>query len=271
MPAPDRHFKDEIHDLLDGRLDAAARLEVERHLETCEECRRAFDAMRWTKKFAAKRFGAPPEAPAELRDRILGALRAEAAPAKIITPPPSRWRPRTMLALASAAVLMISAVLAFVHFTRKPPMPAVMADLHRDYQAQRLTLEFTTSDVKEMESYFASHGVAFQTRVFDLGMMKYQLVGGRVDRGRPKPAALFVYRGADDRVLVCEMFAGKMAGLPAGAEVRQHQGFRFQIYRNGDRTAVFWPEGAILCVLISDGPPEEVIQLAFAKAMPPPR
>ena len=58
MPAPDRHFKEEIHDLLDGRLNAAARLEVERHLETCEECRRAFDAMRWTKKFAALHFAA---------------------------------------------------------------------------------------------------------------------------------------------------------------------------------------------------------------------
>jgi anti-sigma factor RsiW len=270
MSAPDRHFKEEIHDLLDGRLDAAARLEVELHLETCEECRRVFDAVHWTKNFTASYFAAPPEAPAELRDRILGALRAEAAPANIITPPPSRWRPRTILALASAAVLMLSAILAFVHFTRKPQMPALMAELHRDYLAQRLTLEFKTSDVKEMESYFASHGVAFQTRVFDLGMMNYQLVGGRVERGRPQPAALFVYRGPDDRMLLCEMFAGKMADLPAGAEVREHNGFRFQIYRDGDRTAVFWPEGAILCVLVSDGPPEEVIQLAFAKAMAPP-
>lgn len=271
MPAPDRHFKEEIHDLLDGRLDAAARLEVERHLETCEACRRTFEALRWTKQFAASHWAAPAEEPEGLRDRILDALRAEAAPANVITPQPSRWRPRTVVALASAAVLLISAVLAFVHFTRKPPMPAFMAERHRDYQAQRLTLEFATSDVQEMEAYFASHGVAFQTRVFDLGMMKYQLVGGCVDRGRAQPAAMFVYRGANDRVLICEMFAGKMSDLPAGAEVREHNGFRFQIYRHGDRTAVFWPEGAILCVLVSDAPPEEVIQLAFAKAMAPPR
>ena len=269
MPAPDRHFKDEIHELLDGRLDAAARREVEAHLETCEECRRAFEAMRWTKQFAAAHFAAPPEAPAELRDRILRSLRAEIEPVNIITPPPARWRKQTILALASAAVLLLAAILAFVHFTRKPQMPAVMADLYRDYKAQRLTLEFSTSDVKQMESYFAGRGVAFNTRVFDLGMMKYQLVGGRVDRGRKQPAALFVYRGADERVLVCEMFAGKMAELPAGAEVREHNGFRFQIFRQGDLTAVFWPEGAVVCVLISDGPPEEVVQLAFAKAMAP--
>ncbi len=269
MPAPDRHFKEEIHDLLDGRLDDAARLEVEAHLENCEECRRAFEAMRWTKKFAASHFAAPTEAPAELHARILRSLRAESQPVNIITPPPSFWRRRTFLAVASAAALMISAALAFLHFTRKPQMPAVIAELYRDYKAQRLTLELSTTDVKEMESYFAAHSVAFRTRVFDLGMMKYQLVGGRVDRGRRVPAALFVYRGPDDRVLLCEMFSGKMSDLPATTEVREHNGFRFQIYRNGDRTAVFWPEGAVVCALVSDGPPEDVMQLAFAKAMAP--
>ena len=273
MSAPDRHFKDEIHDLLDGRLDAAARREVEAHIEGCEECMRAFEAMRWTKNFAASHFAAPPEAPADLRDSILRSLRAEgthrAAPSNIITPPPTRWRTRTIIALASAAVLMVGTVLAFLHFTRKPDLPAAIAALHGDYKSQRLTLEFATADVKEMESYFAAHGVAFRTRVFDLGMMKYQLVGGRVDRARTQPAALFVYRGADGRILVCEMFAGKMADLPATAEVREHNGFRFQIYRKGDRTAVFWPEGAVLCALVSDGAPEDVMQLAFAKAMAP--
>ena len=130
-------------------------------------------------------------------------------------------------------------------------------------------MQLDTNDVKELEEFFTKRGIPFQTRVFDLGMMKYQLVGGRVDRARTQPAALFVYRGADGRILVCEMFAGKMADLPATAEVREHNGFRFQIYRKGDRTAVFWPEGAVLCALVSDGAPEDVMQLAFAKAMAP--
>ena len=40
MPTPPRHYKDELQDWLDGRLDAARCDEVERHLETCAECRR---------------------------------------------------------------------------------------------------------------------------------------------------------------------------------------------------------------------------------------
>ena len=269
MPAPDRHFKEEIHELLDGRLDAAARLEVERHLETCEECRRAFDAMRWTKKFAASHLAAPPQAPEELRARIMDALRAEAEPANVITPPPSRWRSRPTLAWASAAVLMIAAILAFSYVRSHPSRPALMAATYRDYQAQRLTLDLVTPDVKEMEAHFASHSVPFRTRVFDLGMMQYQLVGGRVQTRDREHSALFVYRGPDGRDMLCEMFAGKMADLPTATEVRAHNGIRFQLYRSANLTAVFWAEGAVICVLISDAPSEQVVQLAYAKAMLP--
>ena len=267
MPAPDRHFKEEIHELLDGRLDGAARLAVEQHLESCMECRREYEALRWTKQFAAARFAAASPAPEELRARILDALRAEAAPANVITPPPDRWRP--LLVWASAAVLMLGAIIAFTQLRPAPARPALMAAAYRDYQAQRLPLDLATADVKEMEAHFASHGVPFRTRVFDLGMMQYQLVGGRVQTRDREHAALFVYRGRDGRDMLCEMFIGKMADLPAATEVTEHNGIRFQHYRTGALTAIFWPEGAVICVLISDAPPEQVAQLAYAKAMIP--
>ncbi len=50
MPTPPKHFKDEIQAWLDQRLDVATRAEVERHVESCEECRREFEALRWTKQ-----------------------------------------------------------------------------------------------------------------------------------------------------------------------------------------------------------------------------
>jgi len=48
MPTPQRHFKDELQDWLDGRLDAETCSEVERHVETCAECRREYEAI-WLK------------------------------------------------------------------------------------------------------------------------------------------------------------------------------------------------------------------------------
>ena len=266
MPTAPRHFKDELQDWLDGRLDAATCDEVERHLDTCAECRREYEAVAWTKR-EAKRLPAR-ETPAELRDNILRALRAESSPANVIAPPPSFWKQRLRPLLAVAAVVMLAAVLASLWFLKRPSLPEIAAHDFVAYRAQQLALELSTRDVKQMETYFAEHGVAFNTRVFDLGMMKYELVGGRVQQPGRAPRALFVYRGPDNQKLVCQMFTGQVSTLPKGATRRENKGIQFHIYQSGGVTAAFWQEGAVVCVLVSDIAPEEVVQLAFAKAMP---
>ena len=265
MPTPLRHFKDELQDWLDGRLDAATCAEVERHVETCAECRREYEAMWWTKKFAAKQY-APMEAPAELRTSILGAIRADEHPTKAETSQPAFWRRRFRPILAAAAVLIAAAILAFTYFLRPPNLPEVVAQDFLTCQAQRLALELSTGDVKQMETYFAGHGAPF--KVYDLGMMNYQLAGGRVQQLGRAPRVFFVYRGPANQQLVCQMYIGQVSELPKGATPRENNGIKFYTYQTKGVTAVFWQEGAVVCVLASDIAPEEVVQLAFAKAMP---
>jgi hypothetical protein len=65
------------------------------------------------------------------------------------------------------------------------------------------------------------------------------------------------------------MFAGSTEDLPATDDVRENGGFRFHIVRQDDITLVFWLEGDVVCVLISRSPTDEVVKLAFAKAMRP--
>jgi anti-sigma factor RsiW len=266
MPTPPKHFKHEIQDLLDNRLDAAARAEVERHLETCDECRREFEALQWTRQIVATRF-APAEAPAELREKISRALRSgeDREEARIVRP---QFRlPKLAAALGVAAILLIAIALAVV-FTAKPRNAlGIAARDFRDYKAQKLPLELKTGDGKQMETFFAAHGVWFNTRVFDLGMMNYRLIGGRVQRVREEPRALFVYQGPADQILVCQMYAGTVAALPAGAVERENKGIKFFVYEKRGLTMVFWQEGTVVCVLTSDIGAEQVIQLAFAKAM----
>lgn len=274
MPTPPRHYKDELQDWLDQRLDAATCDEVERHLETCAECRREYEAMAWTKQQTTKRFAAA-EAPAELREKILQSLRAEpprtvvetATPA-VETANPAFWRKHLRPLLAAAAVVLLAGILAGVYFLKPAALPEVAARDFRAYAAQQLALELSTSDVKAMEKYFAEHGVPFNTRVFDLGMMNYQLIGGRVQQSGARPRALFVYRGPASEKLVCQMFAGKVDELPKGATLRENKGHPFYVYQKDAVTAVFWQEGSVVCVLVSDIKPEQVVQLAFAKAMP---
>ena len=266
MPTPSRHFKDELQDLLDGRLDAAMSGEVERHLETCEECRREYEALRWTKQFAVNRH-ATTEAPADLRENILRSLRTKMELPRIVTLPPQVTKQWLRPVLAIAAVLLALAIVGAVWFTRQPSFPASVAQDFRDYKSRKITMQLDTGDVKELEAFFTKRGIQFQTRVFDLGMMKYQLVGGRAHELRRQPGAAFAYRGPDGQILLCQMFRGKTAELPPGAVLRENNGIKFHIYQANGVTAVFWQEGTVVCVLASDIPQEEVVQLAFAKAM----
>ena len=269
MPISPRHYKDEIQDWLDQRLDPDTCDEVERHMESCAECRREFEAMAWTRQQTTRRV-ITTEAPAEVRERILQSVRAERPfpEPEVETVNPAFWRQHLRHLLAAAAVVLLMAILAGAYFLKPIAMPEIVARDFRAYAAQQLALELSTGEVKTMETFFASHGVAFNTRVFDLGMMNYQLVGGRVAQPGARPRALFVYRGPANQKLVCEMFVGRIGQLPKGATLRENQGLQFRIYRQGELTAVFWQEGAVVCVLVSDIPRDEIVQLAFAKAMP---
>ena len=262
-----RHFKAELQALLDNRLDAATRAEVERHLAACPECSHELEALRWTKQLSG-RFGSETKAPAELRAKILRDIhslaRPAATPAKVSAWP---WifKPSSRPYFATAAL-----VIALGTWLLRPgalALPGLVAQDFRALQTQRLALEFSTGDVKKMEGYFAERGLKFNTRVFDLGMMNYRLEGGRIAPSQRQPRAQFVYRGPANQSLLCQMFVGRVADLPAGATVRENKGIQFHVYETNGLTAVFWQEGAVVCALVSDIPKEEVIQLAFAKAM----
>jgi len=280
MPLETRHFKEEMQELLDNRLNHEARLEVEQHLKSCEECRREMDALRWTKQFSRQQY-APESVPAKLEESILAALALEDRDSSA-RPVSSRirWRQRRAI-LAYGLILLAGFILGLSYLVlraphqKAPEAPAELASLplatardYRNYKAEQLSLMLKTGDVKEMERFFSEGGIAFNTRVFDLSMMNYRLVGGRIHQLIERQSALFVYRGKGDQILICQMYPGQGMELPpSGASLRENKGIRFYIYRVNGLTAAFWQEGAITCVLTSDIAPEEVVQLAFAKAV----
>lgn len=266
MSTPSKHFKDELQDLLDQRLDPAVRAEVEKHLETCAECRREIAALAWARQTAGRL--PEVEAPAGLREKILKSIRAEQVEPEAETVQRAFWRRHLQPLLAAAALVVLTAILVNGNFLKREPLPEIAMNDFRAYQAQQLSLDLDTADLAAMEAFFAEHGVPFRTRVLDLGMMRFHLVGGRVLEPGSKVRALFVYRGPANEKLVCQMYLGDVGELPDGGTVRENNGIPFHVFRKGDLTAVFWPEGAVMCVLVSDMDPEQVVQLAFAKAMP---
>src|SRR5438270_2082648 len=153
MPTSPKHFKDEIQDLLDNRLDAPTRAEVERHVEACTECRHEFEALRWTKSFVAKQFAAKA-APSELRENILRALEADDGSARTIAFLPGFQIRKLKRIMAWAAALVALGILALILIPKQRSLPQVLARDFRSYQNQKLTMELNTRDVKKMEAFF---------------------------------------------------------------------------------------------------------------------
>lgn len=257
-PGGPRHYGEELQDLLDGRLDESRRMEVEAHVANCTRCRRELDALRWVKSEVSKQ-AVVVEPPAELRSRIHAAL---------ATPPrASRWNTMPRRAWIASVIAAVALLTVFLRSHKSLPLPSLVASDFSAYQTGTLRLDYESADPKAVEAHFARSGVRFSTHVYDLGMMNYRLVGGRVHRLDGRTSALFAYRGPGDSSLVCQMYEGSATELPPTDDVREHNRFTFYVYRSGKVTTVFWQEDGVMCVLSSDAPLEDVVQLAFAKAM----
>jgi len=251
-----------LQELLDGRLDEGQRAEVEEHVAACERCRRELEIVRWARR-TLRDTATSETAPETLEDEVRASLDREDG---VVGAPAPRPRRPWLRPLAAAAVL-VALGLALPSLWPTPDVPTRLARDFVDYRAGRLTLGRTASDVATIEQFFSEQGLGFEVRVLDLAMMAYEPVGGRVHQVGGEPSAFFVYQGPEGQVLLCEMFRGRVTDLPEEAGRRTNEGIDFRIYERDGKTVVAWQEGVVVCVLVSDLPREDVIQLAFAKAM----
>lgn len=249
---------EELQDLLDERLADPRRAEVHSHVQACTRCRRELDALRFASE-RARAIATDLPVPPELMQRVRRALDAEDARLRPVRMTRRRW---IVTGLAAAA-----AVVVIVRVRRAPQVPSLVADNFRAYVSRGMPLEIISAEPAAIAAYFVQRGIAFETRVFDLAMMQYQLTGGRANDLGGRRSALFAYRGRDGTALVCQMYQGRVTDLPAAAATRVNNGISFFVHTSAELTLVFWQEGDVVCVLASDAPAETVIQLAFAKAM----
>jgi anti-sigma factor RsiW len=280
------HLGDEIQAYLDGRLDVERQAEVRAHLADCEVCREELHRFEWLKGRLRSAL-ADPAMPADLEQSIRALLdapdrlgsdridkrqdgRTDARTDVGVRVRP--WSVRPFIAAGVIVAALFALIIVGLSWWRlRPPTPAEIAN---DYVASTrgaLPLDYMTPDTQALTRYFSEHGIAFRTRVFDFAMMQYTLVGGRVHMHRALASALFVYRGAHDERMICQMY---VAPPPSAAPIarRTHHGIDFTVYRVGEVTLVFWEEDdGVTCVLSSNGDQEALVQLAFAKAERRPR
>jgi len=211
-----------MHGHLDGELDLAVDLEVQRHIDECPRCASeyaALRAMRTRLKDEAFRF----EAPAALKERIRRAL--PAAPSSRTASPranayPSRrgtWTPR---AIRFAVPMAIGAVLALAIAPRTigPSLDQrlageVVASHVRSLMAAHL-MDVASTDQHTVKPWFNGK-LDFSPPVNDFAKDGFPLVGGRLDYIDGRQVAALVYQHGKH---VINVFMWPSAGAATSAE-----------------------------------------------------
>ncbi len=184
-----------LHGHIDGELDLAHDLELERHLEECPRCAREFAslrAMRSRLRDEAFHF----EAPAELKEKILRALPSAPRRASGYPSRRSAFIPR---AIRFAIPVAIGAVLTLFIVPRSI-RPAGNEIVAREVVASHVRsmmgahlMDVVSTDQHTVKPWFNGK-LDFSPPVTDFAKQGFPLVGGRLDYIDSRPVAALVYQ-----------------------------------------------------------------------------
>jgi anti-sigma factor RsiW len=186
-------FQNLIHGYLDGELDLAGSLEVEKHLPLCEGCMHTYQnqqAMRAAIREGSLYHPSPPQ----LRSRILSAIVAESgSPMRIDRSSNVRWW------IGIAATIVIAAGLAWQLIPRaneSAGLNAITQELVSDHIRSLLAthlMDVQSTDQHTVKPWFNGK-TDFSPTVQNFAKDGFVLVGGRLDYADGRSIAALVYQ-----------------------------------------------------------------------------
>ena len=233
----------------DGEADAVTAVDIERHMERCDECRTLREGL--VQLRAVLRQDLPhAQIPPALRARVMRALDEESTiDARQPRARPSwRTRPFWMGATSGLGMAAVAATLAFMLLSPQLKTPVVdeLLDAHVNSLMSTHLIDVVSTDKHTVKPWFAGH-TDISPLVADFEPQGYKLVGGRVDYLEHQRAAVVVYRhGA--HVINVFTWAVTRPSLPD------------KLTRNGYHF-VFWKAGDLQYCAVSDTGWDELLGL----------
>ena len=199
---------------LDGELDLAHSLEIEKHLRECDSCAHAYDELRslqMAMRSDTLRFPLPPG----LERRVRSAVRGESRVASRLF----RWR----WLIPSVSLGLVAIIVAGLLFSRTSTDDLVASEVvagHvRSLMAGHLT-DVASTDQHTVKPWFDGK-LDFSPPVKDLAQQGFELIGGRLDYIANRPVAALVYQRRKHFVNVFIWPASTASDTKPTAQVRQ--------------------------------------------------
>src|SRR5476649_614838 len=218
---------------VDGELDAATALQMERHIAGCAACGAAL-AQQLELRGAIAQHGTRYTAPAHLKHRIRTALEAERPRARAIKPWPWAW---INLAIAGASTAAFAVTLAL--YLGQPSSGErleqdLVASHFRSLMPDHLA-DVASTDQHTVKPWFAGK-LDFSPPVVDLAPLGFPLAGGRLDRLGNRAVAALVYQRRQHTINVFVWPASDSGEAPT--DTRTLRGFQVRHWTH-DHMA-FW-------------------------------
>ena len=261
------HFRKHIPELLEGRLVRAAQLELDKHLSRCQDCRDEFEILRWIRQSCVGHLEVKYAGYSSEKTKVTHVSRTITSSDR---PSMSLGERSLRLSLSCLGLLLSLWVvgLGYDHW-KSPELTAEVAHDFRNLKEAKLKLEFHTSSPQILIQLFRDAGIPFRIRISDLSSHWYPLMGGRIHQLANCKSTLCVYRSDANKILLCQMYWGKIEELGRGWVVLEEGGISFRIYHLGSLTMACWRDGEVICLLASEISAEELIRLVVIDAATP--
>ncbi len=252
-----------ISALADNELSDRERSSIEGHLRDCPRCQRAYE---WHQSLNSeiRTVSASVVAPVDLRQTILSDQRTMPKEAessnggsKLIP----RLRPFIRPAFAFALVILVISIFFFMQPPSQPISLAALQIQAKIVRGEVSLREATNTDELHTWLRRAVDG-KFGPLGYDFSPMNVKPVGGTVEEVNGRQMLVAVFRG-DGLSITCFTFLGTEEDAPKNATVFFDPETRIRFYsfsRNGIN-AVLHREDNVICILVSNMPPEELLSL----------
>ena len=224
-----------LHAALDGELDAAGAIEIERALATDQELVTEYGRLVALRK--AIRVHAPREvAPASLRVRVLAAALDAQTPRRKITA--NAWRnPPSWRGFAAAIAATVAVTIGLQNFIATIGAPdAVTQEVvfgHMRGQISNQPFDVASSDRHTVKPWLAAR-LPIAAMVVDLAGNGYPLLGGRIDIVGGNPAATLVYKRHEHLISITELRTN-ISDYPAIPKRRSLDGYPVIVWSDSER------------------------------------
>jgi len=253
-----------ISALIDNELSDPERSSIEGHLRDCPRCQRAYEWERALNR-EIRMVSASVVAPVDLRQRILSdqpTMPKEAESSNGRSKLIPRLQPFLRPAFASA--LLVTLVISILFLMQPPSQPISLTALQIREKIVRGEISLReATDTDELHTWL-HHAVdgKFGPLGYDFSPLNVAPVGATVQKVEGRQILVAFFRG-NELSITCFTFLGTEEDAPKHATVffDPEKRMRFYSFSRDGIHAVLHREGNVICMLVSNMPPDELLSL----------